>query len=123
MNIPDEPSSPATVSQNPDDASISQASLSKVGDLNLSIMGNRHDLTVSKRKIRIMQADNRLNIDKFNNILASTKSPVGGTFANDLQASQQSYGENSMPSARRIIINTPKETIRQKIESNDRPEM
>lgn len=65
-----------------------------------------------------------MNIDKFNNILASTKSPGGGTLVSDLLPSQISYGENSIPhSARRIIINTPKETVRQKIESNDRSEM
>lgn len=54
LNIPDEPSSPATVSHQPDDASVSQASLSKVGEMNFSFNGNRHDLTVSKRKIRIL---------------------------------------------------------------------
>ena len=128
--MPEQPSSPVTVSQDPEEASasISNRSLSKVGD-NYPHLGNRHDLSVSKRKIRILQAD-KLNIDKFNNIMSSIKSPGIGS---DLHASQISYAAGEQignTSARdhlqrRILITTPKETMRIKIEgnTNDRPDM
>ena len=65
-----------------------------------------------------------MNIDNFNNILASTKTPVNGTIRSDLLPSQLSYGDtfgnySARQSSRRIVINTPKESLRYRIDGNN----